>query len=117
MEEVKENLAFIEGEIVQAAENWSTEADKQLWKTVKCQGKVMEKSGNFEIQNIYGNMPFLPLFASFCEKRLFSLSRPSKYLYVYISDMLIDLVDTLSVLRYCNDVLSPTISMNLEVKF
>ena len=27
------------------------EADKRVWKTVKCQDDVMEKSGNLEIQN------------------------------------------------------------------
>ena len=54
MGDVKKSLAtyaFIEGEMVQRAEKWRREADKRIWKTVKNRGKVMEKSGNFDIKN------------------------------------------------------------------
>ena len=52
MGEVKKNLAihaFIEKvRWHQIAKKLCREADIRIWKTVKSQGKVMEKSGNFE---------------------------------------------------------------------
>ena len=32
---------------LQRAEKWRRDVNKRIWKTVKSQGKVMEKSGNF----------------------------------------------------------------------